>query len=300
MDGPRLGAVLVDGQDQAAVTQLLVQLGGCRRQQQHHRALDAIRVGREPPGRRILAGGRDRQHALALQQLERVAGPGHALVLGDRQQLVGEIRLAQVEEGLARDRRVRHPLVGREHRQQRVHQRRLPRRRGALDQHRQRLVELAGDGGEVADQRVGRLADQPAPRDIGDDGVQQVRIGEQLERGRPLGVGQLDRLGLGREGRADQLVLALLAGQQQRGEIALEDLGGELELLGGLPHEAGALARGVEIERVEVQARAPRHTQRDLEAVVAQIAPEPAHAVLPIAERDAEIVGARVRRRRAR
>jgi hypothetical protein len=213
---------------------------------------------------------------------------------------VSEIGLPEVEEGLTGHRRVRDPLVGRDHGEQRVHQRGLPRRRGALDQHGQRLVELAGHGGQIPDQRVRRLTDQAAPRDVGDDAVQQMQIGEQLEGGRALGVGQLDGLGLGHERRADELVLALLAGEQQRSEIALEDLGGELELLGGLSHEAGALAGGVEIERVEVEAGPPRDPQRDLETVVAQIAPQPAHAVVAIAEGDAEVVGARARRPRGR
>ena len=164
MDRSRLRAILIDREHEAPVAQL--------------RALHSIRLGREPPGRGIFPGGRDRQHPLALQELQRVAGPADPLVLGDRQELVGEIRLPEVEERLARHRRVGDPLVGRDHRQQRVHERRLPRRRGALDQHRQRLVELAGDGRQISDQRVRRLAHQPAPRDVGDDPVQQVRVGE--------------------------------------------------------------------------------------------------------------------------
>jgi hypothetical protein len=127
-----------------------------------------------------------------------------------------------------------------------------------------------------------------------------MRVGEQLERRRALGIGELDGLGLGRQRLADQLVLALLAREQQRGEISLEDLGRELELFGRLPHEGGALPRGVEIERVEVEARAPGDAQRDLQAVVAEIAPEPTHAVVAIAEGDAESVRARARRRRGR
>jgi hypothetical protein len=213
---------------------------------------------------------------------------------------VGEVGLPEVEERLAGHRGVGDPLVRGDHRQERVHERRLPRGRRALDQDRERLVELAGDRREVADQRVRRLAHQPASRDVGDDPVQEVGIGEQLERGRALGVGQLDGRGLGGEGRADQLVLALLAGEQQRGEIRLEDLGGELELLGRLLDEGHPLARGIEVERVEVEPGPAGDAEGDLEAVVAEIAPEPAHAVLPIAEGDAEIVSARARWQRGR
>ena len=69
VDGPGLGPLLVDGQDQATVEELLVHVDGRGRQHDHHRPLDPVLVGDEPPRLRVLAGRCDRQLPLALQQL---------------------------------------------------------------------------------------------------------------------------------------------------------------------------------------------------------------------------------------
>ena len=72
----------------------------------HHRPLDVILLGAELAGGRILGGRGDRQLALALQELQRVAGSVRPFFLGDGEQLVLQVPLAHVEQALSGHRRV--------------------------------------------------------------------------------------------------------------------------------------------------------------------------------------------------
>ena len=94
-----------------AVQELLVDLDGRRREEDHHRAAHPVLLGHEPPARRVLARRGDRQLALALQELESVGRPLGPLLLDDRQDLVLEVRLAHVEEALPGHGRVLDPLL---------------------------------------------------------------------------------------------------------------------------------------------------------------------------------------------
>jgi hypothetical protein len=69
VDGAGLLAVLVHRQRETAVEQLFVDLDGGGGEEDHHRAFDAVLMRDQAAGGRVLAGGSDRQHAFALQQL---------------------------------------------------------------------------------------------------------------------------------------------------------------------------------------------------------------------------------------
>ena len=70
VNGPRLFAVLIHAQHDAAVEQLLVDLDGRRGQEDHHRSLDAVFLGGEPAGVGVLGGAGDHQLAFALQSFK--------------------------------------------------------------------------------------------------------------------------------------------------------------------------------------------------------------------------------------
>ena len=81
VDRLRLLAVLVHRQHQAAIEQLLVDVDGRGGEEHHHRTFHAILMRDEPARLRVLARRCDRQHAFALQQLQRVGGAAGALPL---------------------------------------------------------------------------------------------------------------------------------------------------------------------------------------------------------------------------
>ena len=143
VDRPRLLPGLVDGQDEAPVEQLLVDVDRRGGEKDRHRPLDPVLVGHQAPRGRVLAGRGDRQLALGLEELQGVARPLGAFFFGDRQDLVGEIGLPHVEEALPGHRRVGDPLLLRDQIENRLHQARLARGRGRLDDHRERVLELA-------------------------------------------------------------------------------------------------------------------------------------------------------------
>ena len=80
--------------------------------------------------------------ALALQELQGVARTLGALLLGDREHLVLQVRLAHVEERLARSSPSTDPLLLGHESEHRLHQRRLAGGRAALHEHRERPSSL--------------------------------------------------------------------------------------------------------------------------------------------------------------
>ncbi len=176
VDRPRLLPALRDGEDEAAVQQLLVHLGRGRREKDRHRPLDPVLLGHEPAGLRVLPRRGDRQLAFGLEELQGIGGPLGALLLGHREHLVREVRLAHVEEALAGHRRVGDALLLGHQGQHRVQQRGLARGRGGLDDRRQRLVELPR-GREVAGELVGLLAHHAAAGEVGEDAPRQILRG---------------------------------------------------------------------------------------------------------------------------
>jgi hypothetical protein len=139
VDGARLLAAFVDRKRQTAIGELLVQIHRRGGKDRHHRAGDVVLVRDQLAGGRILAGGRNRQLALGLQQLQRVGGARGALFLGDGENLVPQILLAHVEERLSGHCRVLHLLLLGNKSQHRVHQRRIAGGRARLDHHPERL-----------------------------------------------------------------------------------------------------------------------------------------------------------------
>jgi hypothetical protein len=79
-------------------------------------------------------------------------------------------------------------------------------------------------------------------------------------------VGHFDCGLIGRERLADLLVLQLFELQQHAAEVALERFFFDVQLFGGLLGEGGALARRVEIQRVDVEGVAARKPARSLSA----------------------------------
>ena len=92
LDRAGLLAALVDREHEAAIDQLLIHIDRSRGQEQHHRPLHPVLLGDQHAGRRVLAGGGDRQLALRLQHFERIGGLPHPFLLGDGEDLVLQIR----------------------------------------------------------------------------------------------------------------------------------------------------------------------------------------------------------------
>ena len=63
VDRTRLIAPLVDGQDDGAIEELLVDVHVGRREKDHHRPFDAVLLRHEPSRAGVLAGGGDRDLA---------------------------------------------------------------------------------------------------------------------------------------------------------------------------------------------------------------------------------------------
>jgi hypothetical protein len=122
VDRAGLLAFFIDGEDQTAVQQLLVQLDRRRRQEDHHRAFDAVLVRDMTARFRVFAGRGDGQHALGLQQLQRVGRRVRTLLFDDGEHLVLEVGLAHVEERLPGHGGVLHPMLLGQERQNRLHQ----------------------------------------------------------------------------------------------------------------------------------------------------------------------------------
>ena len=163
------------------------------------------------------------------------------------------LRLAHVEEGLAGHGRVFDLVLRRHEGQHRFHEGRLAGRRGRLDDDGQGLVELARDGGQVADQFVGGLADD---LEVGDDAVEQMRIAQQVQGGLFVLGGHEWLHILGRGHRLDVLVLQFLQLEQHAAQVGFDGVLLDGQFAGGLADEAAALLGGVEVEGVHEQAAA--------------------------------------------
>ena len=291
MDGAGLVAALVDGQHQAAVGQLLVEVDGGRGQHQRHRPLNLVFLRHQLARHRVFAGGGDGERALALQQLERIGGMARAFLLGNGQRLVLEVRLAKVEQALAGHCRVGDPLFLGHQIKHPVHQRRLARRAGRLDQNGKRTVELAAQGGQIGAQRVLALADNAERRDVGDDAPQQVG---SLEPGQRLGLlGGADR-GTGRCGRggAQHVLLHPLQRQQHLAHVALDNLYGEAQLARRLGDERAPRFRGQQVQPIDVEGRAAPDHEVDPHRLTRRIARQAPRAPHPVADADDDLARA--------
>ena len=132
----------------------------------------------------------------------------------------------------------------------------------ALDNQSQRLVELARDGRQVADQTVGILAHQPASVEIFADLRDQVPPLQERQRLGPLPLAHRHHGWLvGLERFLDLLILQRFQGQQQLAQIALDDVLRYAYLLGCLVEKGRPLPRLAHVKNIHVAAIAPRHAQ---------------------------------------
>jgi len=284
VDGPCLRPVLVHRQHDAAVLQLRVDGNGGGGQKDGHRSLDPVLVRHQPPRRRVLARGGDGQLPLALQQLQGIGGPLRPRLLGDGQHLVPQVRLAHVKQRLPRHGRVLDLLLRRHEGQHRFQQGRLARRRRGLDQHRQRLIQLAGHRGQVPDQLVRLLPHHPAPFEVPQDPPQQVRRAQQRQCLRPLLRRQLDRRFFRRQRPPDLLVLQFLQFQQHPPQVGLHHVLPQAQLHRRLLDEGRPALGRVEIEGVHVEALPPARQHVHLQQLIAHVfrkTPHPPAAVAP-------------------
>ena len=291
MDGAGLVAALIDGQHQAAVFQLLVEVDRGRRHHQGHRAFDAIFLGDQLSRGGVLARARNGERPLALQQLQRIGGMARALLLGDGQRLVLEVSLADVKEALAGHRRVGDTLLLRHEIEDRIHQRALARRRGRLDQHSERAVELARQRRKIGRLRIGLFADDADRGDVSGDTLKQARRLQPGKRCALLGRTHRWRSLLPRLRRLQSLVLHGFELEQHQAEIALHYVQwqGELERCFGC--ERTARLGGEEVEAVDMEGLSPiacrsAHHQIDLETLHARIAREAPRPPHPVAQPD--------------
>ena len=100
MNGARLFPSFIDGQQQAAIQEFFVEVARRCRQQQGHRAFNAILLGDQVARVRVFAGAGDGQLTLGLQQLQGVTRSRRAFFFDDGQRLVFQVGLAHVEQAL--------------------------------------------------------------------------------------------------------------------------------------------------------------------------------------------------------
>jgi hypothetical protein len=143
MDRRRLLPAFVHREHETAVLQLLVQVRRRRGREDHHRTFDVVCIGHELAGLGVFAGRGDGQLPFRLQQLQRVARPVHAFLLGDGEDFVLEVHLSHVEQALSGHRRVHDPILGRHPLQHRIHEGGLAGGARALDEQGERTRELA-------------------------------------------------------------------------------------------------------------------------------------------------------------
>ena len=197
-----------------------------------------------------------------------------------------EIGLTHVEQRLARHGRVLRPVLFGHERQHALHQRRLASRRGALDDHRQRRLQLPRHRGQISGELVRLLAHHSRDLEVGQDAVEQPRVLEQVERGLPLGRVERDLLGRRLQDLPDLGVLELLELQEHLAEVLLEGVVLEAELGGGLLDEGGPVPGRVEIEGVDVEGVGARRQDVDLHDVVGRVLVEASDPIPAISQPD--------------
>ncbi|OQC68388.1 MAG: hypothetical protein BWX48_00059 [Verrucomicrobia bacterium ADurb.Bin006] len=297
MNALGLRRALVHRQRQTAVLQLLVQVNRGRRQEDHHRAFDVIFLRHHFAGRGVFAGAGDGEFAFALQKFQRVAGALRAGFLDHGEDFVFEVRLAQVVERLARHRGVFDALLLREERQHRVHERRLARRAGALDDDGQRPFQLARHARQIRNERVGFLADDARLMERLAQAGNQVRLAQPLQR-------RFAFLRRERHRRRDvlrwlrQFRLRLLDREQQTAHVALEQVGQQSGFLGGAFDEAAALRVAAQIHLVEVKAFTGAQSQRNFQRVRAEGFLQARNAILAAFDVHEPCIAALFQRRR--
>ena len=242
------------------------------------------------PALRVFAGAGNGQLAFALQELQGVAGAFGPLLLHNGEHLVLQVAVAEIVKALAGHGAVFDALLLRHKVQNGVHERRLSGGAGALDDERQRVVKLAGDGGEIAHQDVGLLTDQAAALKVGLDAVQQLGVFEQGQRRLAFAVFQHDFLALRLDGFADVLFLQLFDFQKHLAQVALERVSGLAGLAVGLRQKVLPVLGVAQVERVQVIVLAGQHAQLHAQGLERKIFADAPHAPLALAKGEGGLV----------
>jgi len=295
---PRLRACLIHREHERTVQELLVQVRGRGGEHDRHRSLHPVLLRHQPSRVRVLARACDREHALALQELERIARPLRALLLHHREYLVPQVLAAHVEEALSRHGRVLDALLFRYEAEHCVHERRLSRSAAALHDHRKRPLELPAHGRQVAHQLVGLLTDHPYTLESSEHAREQVRRTEQLECGRLLLLRELRLLLLGCQALPDPLFLQGLEGEQHLPQLLLQLRLVRAQLERGLLQVQSTLLCGVQVERVHVHGFALPHEQVHAQRIRREVLVESAHAVAPLSCREHDLALTHIDRQR--
>ncbi len=257
---------LADGEDEASVLEFLVDIGGGGGEEDHDGSLHLIVVSDEASCSGVLSGGGDAELALALEEFQCVAGALGAFFFHDGEDLVGQVGLAHVEEGLAGECGELDPILGGDEIEDGVHEGGLAGSGGGLHDEGQGAVEFSADGGDVAQELVGLFADDACGLEVGEDAIDEAGVTEELEGGGAFFVTHGGRCGgLGLQRFLDQGVLQVLECEEECAQVVVDEVGGDAELGGGGLLEGDALSGLEEIEGVGVEAGIGAHPEVDAE-----------------------------------
>ncbi|TPW19835.1 MAG: hypothetical protein FD126_2290 [Elusimicrobia bacterium] len=293
VDGAGLFAFLVDGEDEATVLEFVVDLEGSGGEEDHHGAFDLVLVSDELAGGRILPGGGDGELALGLEELERIGGALGAFLLDDGEDFVGEVGLAHVEEGLAGHSGELLAVLRGDEVEDSVHEGGLAGGGGGLDDDGQGVLELSGDGADVAGELVGVLADAAAGGVVCEDAIDEVGIAQEGEGLFALGVGHGGRGWGGFCGALEGVVLEFLELEEDEAEVGVDEGLGAVEFECGGLDEGGALPGLEEVEGVDVEAGTGIGADQEVDAqgIEGGVLGEATGAVAAIADLEAGLVG---------
>ena len=141
---------LINRQHDAPVQQFLVHRDAGGGEEQPDRPRDAIFPSRQPPAG-VFGGGRDPQFPFRLEQLQGVARSACPFLFRDGEYLVLQVVFAHVVQALPGHRRELHHVFGRCQVEHGVKQGRFAGGGGRLHHDRERGVELAGHGRQIAE-----------------------------------------------------------------------------------------------------------------------------------------------------
>ena len=273
LDGARLAlqlvdplgllAALVDGENQTAVHEFLVDVDAGGGEHDGDRALDMVFLGFHASAVRVLAGAGDGEFSLGLQELEGVAGLFGSLFLDDGQDLVFQVGFAEVVEALSGHGGVFDLVFFRKEREDGFHEGGFARRAGGLDDDRQGPGELARGPGEIGGEHVGLLSNDARGTEGFGEFVEQVRRTQQGKRLVLLLRAEFDGGRAVLDRGVEAFFLQAFERHEQFAEIALEQVFFKQGFLGGPVDELAPLAVAVEVEAVDVHEALAGDAQRD-------------------------------------
>src|SRR6185503_18413373 len=275
----------------ATIQELVVHVDRRRARQDRDRSLHTVLV-RDESAAGLFRGRRDRQAAVRLQELQRVARSLRADLFRDGEDLVLERARAHVEERLTRHGRVDVlVLVGHEGERGRQ-DRRLAGRRARLDDDREWLPKNATNRDEIRDEEIRALADDTEAPEVVADSIDEPGIAQELERGVALGVRHQGGFRLRRSTPREESLLRLLEREKDATEIALERGLLDAELEARLLDERRAVPRRVDIEHVDMEANVLAADEDvDAHRAGARVVLDAPDAPSPLLEREDRFLG---------